>query len=204
MMVTAIVDLDRRRRRVLLDRETELILYPADLRQYHIEEGEDLPEESYRQILETVLKPRAWERTLRSLQVSDKTKEELRRLLRRDGYPEEAIQDAVARAEQYHYIDDEAYAMRYLECKSGKKSRRQIRQKMQEKGFPKELVDTLLEEHPVDEREQILKLLEKKGFHPGDELDEKSYSRSAGMLARKGYPYAIITEILGRPKAFID
>ena len=37
MMVTAIVDLDRRRRRVLLDRETELILYPADLRQYHIE-----------------------------------------------------------------------------------------------------------------------------------------------------------------------
>ena len=94
--------------------------------------------------------------------------------------------------------------MRYLECKSGKKSRRQIRQKMQEKGFPKELVDTLLEEHPVDEREQILKLLEKKGFHPGDELDEKSYSRSAGMLARKGYPYAIITEILGRPKAFID
>ena len=70
MMVTAIVDLDRRRRRVLLDRETELILYPADLRQYHIEEGKDLPEESYRQILETVLKPRAWERTLRSCEGS--------------------------------------------------------------------------------------------------------------------------------------
>lgn len=204
MMVTSILYLDKRRSRVLLDQETALVLYPADLRQFHIEEGRELSEESYRLLVENVLRPRAWERTLRALQVSDKTEKELRELLHREGYPKEAIQEAVTRAEHYHYIDDRAYGLRYVEYRRGKKSQRQLRTEMQKKGFAKELVEELLEAYPVDEKEQVRLLLEKKGFHPGDALDGKQYSRLAGMLARKGYPYAIITEVLGCPSAFFD
>lgn len=204
MTVTAVQYLDKRKSRVLLDQEIALILYPADLRQFHIEEGGELPEESYRLLVETVLKPRAWERTLRTLQVSDKTEKELQELLRREGYPEEAVREALTRALAHHYIDDRAYGLRYVEQRGGKKSSRQLRAEMERKGFAESLVEELLEEHPVDEAEQARQLLEKKGFRPGDELDEKQYLRSVRMLARRGYPYGVIREVLGDLKTFFD
>lgn len=204
MVITSIMSLDKKRSRVLLDQDLALVLYPGDLQQFHIEEGGDLEESRYRALMDTVLKPRARERVLRTLQVSDKTEKELENLLRREGYPEEAVADAIAMVKRYHYVDDQAYGERYVEDKSRRKSRRQLVFDMQQKGFSKDLIDELLEEHPIDEKEQIRAILEKKGYHPGDELDRQQYGKLAGMLARKGYSYDSISQVLREPEPLFD
>lgn len=204
MVITSIVSLDKKRSRVLLEQGLALVLYPCDLRQFHMEEGGQLDEEAYRILIDTVLKPRARERVLRALQVSDKTELELENLLKRDGYPAEVTADVVAMVKRYHYIDDQAYGERYVEDKSRKKSRKQLIFDMQKKGFSRELIDELLKEHPVDEKEQIRQILEKKGYHSGDELDRQQYGKLAGMLTRKGYSYDSIAEVLREPSQSFD
>lgn len=196
MLVTSVTAIDKRRSRIVLDEEEAVILYGSDLSRFGIREGAPLDETVFAELLEKVLKPRARERILKALQVSDKTEQELRRLLAREGYPKDAVEDALAMVQRYHYIDDEAYALRYLEQEGKKKSRRQLAVQMQRKGFSRDLIQQLLEDYPLDERGQIRELLEKKGFRPGEPPDGKQYARLTAMLARRGYSYEQISEAM--------
>jgi regulatory protein len=173
--------LDQKRFRVVLDGMEGLVLYGGELSRFGIREGALLAEEAYEELLDTVIKPRARERLLRALQVSDKTEQELRLLLAREGYPREAAEDAIAMAYRYHYIDDEAYALRYVEQVGKKKSRRQLSAQMQRKGFPREIIEALLE---------------KKGLRPGEKADDRQYARLMAMLARRGYSWQQISEAM--------
>lgn len=204
MVITSIVSLDRKRSRVLLDQDLALVLYPGDLRQFHMEEGGELPQKAYEQLVEQVLKPRARERVLSSLLVSDKTRKELLSLLSREGYPGEVIEDAIRMAEYYHYLDDQAFGERYVQAQGQRKSRRRLISDMEKKGFDRELIQELLEECPVDEEKQIRKILEKKRIDPGKITEPKEYARLAGMLARKGYSYEAVSRVLNDTEPFFD
>ena len=118
-------------------------------------EGSELSKEAYERLLNQVIKPRARERLLKTLMVSDKTEKQLDDLLRREGYPADAIEDALEMVKKYHYIDDEAYAERYIASQGKRKSRRQLMADMQKKGFDRDVIDKLLRENPVDEQAQI-------------------------------------------------
>lgn len=196
MMVTAIERLDKKRSRVLLDQDLALVLYHQDLRQFSLAEGSELSEEAYERLLNQVIKPRARERLLKTLMVSDKTEKQLTDLLRREGYPESAVEDALEMVKKYHYIDDGAYGSRYAQTQGKKKSRKQLICDMQKKGFSKEIIDEVLEEHPVNEGEQIEKYLAQKGISPGEDLSREEYMKLAARLARKGYSYDAITQAL--------
>lgn len=196
MIVTAIERLDKKRSRVLLDEDLALVLYPQDLRQFALVEGGELSEEAYAKLVSCVLKPRARERLLKALMVSDKTEKQLRELLKREGYPEGVVEDAVGMVKGHHYLDDEAYGSRYVQSQGKKKSRKQLICDMQKKGFSRELIDELLEENPVNEREQIEKYLAQKGISVGDGLSREEYAKLAAKLARKGYSYDAIAQAL--------
>lgn len=202
MMVVSIEKLDQKRSRVLLDQDLALILYPQDLRRFSLMEGSELGEETYRKLVNQVLKPRARERLLKILTVSDKTEKQLRDLLQREGYPEEVTEDALTMVKTYHYIDDEAYARRYIASQGKKKSSRQLMADMQKKGFSRELTEELLRENPVDEQEQIERYLVQKGISFGDDIDQEAYRKLMGKLARKGYSYDAITQVLPKPRSY--
>ena len=59
MTVTEITPLDKRRSKVILDEDFALALYNGEIKRYHIETGEELPEETYREIMEEILLKRA-------------------------------------------------------------------------------------------------------------------------------------------------
>lgn len=196
MTVIAVERLDKKRSRVLFDEGLALVLYPQDLRQFSLAEGSELSEEAYTKLVNRILKPRARERLLKTLMVSDKTEKQLRDLLKREGYPESVIEDAVGMVKEYHYIDDEAYGSRYVQSQGKKKSRRQLVCAMQKKGFSRDLIDDLLEENPVNEQEQIEQYLAQKGISVGDALSREEYAKLAAKLARKGYSYDAIAQAL--------
>ena len=197
MLVQEIVALDKRRCKVLTDGDFAFVLYRGEIKKYEIEEGRDLPEAVYREIVDTILMRRARERLLYLLKSSARTEQELRRKLEEGGYPKEAVDGAVAFGKEYRFIDDQAYVAGYVESASLRKSRRQMRYELQQKGIDRELLDQTLTEAQVDEETQIIYLLKKKGYD-GRELPIKERQKLMAYLGRKGFSFDIIGKVMGQ------
>ena len=93
---------------------------------------------------------KARDKGLYYLQFSDKTESEMRKKLAEQGFSPASVEDAVNFLLEYRYLNDENYALRYMEKNGKKKSRRQIAFELKNKGIPAELVESVREEIPVD------------------------------------------------------
>lgn len=193
--VISITEFDKRKRKVLLEGNLALVLYPGDIRKLGIEEGESLSQSVLDEIEELLFR-RARERILGLLEFSDKTEFELRSRLIREGYPENAVGRALAAVQRHGYINDEAYGRRYAQAKASGKSRKQILTGLLQKGIDRELAENLLKDQPVDEEGQARRLLEQKGYQ-GRKLEKKERDKAAAMLARRGYSFDVIRRVLG-------
>lgn len=91
----------------------------------------------------------------------------------------------------HRYLDDGEYAARYIERNQRKKSRKQMVFELRQKGIDEETLNAAFEENPVDEEEQILRLLEKKGYR-GEEAEREEKQKISAYLARKGFAYEAI------------
>ncbi len=121
------------------------------------------------------------------LEFRDRTERELRQKLKEREYSAEEINETVLFLKEYRYLDDEAYADRYIRSCAARKSRRQIRADLERKGVSREIIDLQLQEKTVDEDSQIRKLLQKKGYVPGKRLEPAEYRRIMGALGRRGF-----------------
>ena len=81
MIVSGITPADKRRSKVFLDGSFAFVLYNGEIKRFHIEEGEELAQELYSQIMDEVLCRRARERMLHLLKSTSRTELEIRRKL---------------------------------------------------------------------------------------------------------------------------
>lgn len=93
-----------------------------------------------------MLTKRAKHRAMYLLLRQMRTKKELEDKLRKDGYPERAIEEAVSYVESFHYIDDRAYVEQYLAGSGAKKGKKAVLYALAQKGVDRELVESVLEE----------------------------------------------------------
>ena len=119
MFVTEIRPLNKKKSRILFDDGEDLVLYNGEIRASRIREQEELPDEVYEKLAGEVLTKRAKHRAMYLLLGQMRTKKELEDKLRKDGYPERAIEEAVSYVESFHYIDDRAYVEQYLAAWTG-------------------------------------------------------------------------------------
>ena len=182
MKVDKIEPIDRRRSKVFLDGEFAFALYSGELRHYRIEEGGELSCEQYEAILREIVFKRARERAVYWLKCSARTEEELRRKLRDGHYPERAVDHTIKLLKKYRYIDDEEYARNFVELNGSK-------------GISRECVSRLLEENPVDEEEQVRKLLAKRRFDP-ENANPKETARQVAYLIRRGFSYETVRRVI--------
>ncbi len=195
MRIISVTPLDKRRSKVLTDEDFAFALYRGELRAYNIEEGSQLSLEVYQEILEKILFKRAKERTLYLLRSRDRTELEIRRKLKDGYYPQEAIDYAVDFLKRYRFVDDENYGRNYISTYGDKKSRKQLEFELQNKGLDREEIDRLLEECQVSEEQQIAKFLKKKGYEK-DITQSKERAKLAAALARKGFSYDAIYQVM--------
>ena len=78
------------------------------------------------------------------LEFRDRTEWELRQKLKEREYSAEEIDETVLFLKEYRYLDDEAYAGRYIRSCAARKSRRQIRADLEHKGVSREIIDLQL------------------------------------------------------------
>ena len=87
MVITQIVGISKSRYRIYLDGQFAFILYKGELRQFHIEEDQELSSESYQHIMKQILPKRAKLRSMNLLQSKDYTRKQLEDKLRQGEYP---------------------------------------------------------------------------------------------------------------------
>ena len=119
------------------------------------------PEELYRH---------AVNRALYILEHTDKSEADLRRKLKEGGYPEDIIGRALEYVRSYHYIDDERFALNYIRTHAAAISRRELVNKLLQKGISREDIDSAF----IDFEEEQAELAARSA---ADGLDDPSEER---------------------------
>lgn len=132
----------------------------------------------------------ARKKAMRLLEHMDRTEKGLHDRLLRDGFSEEAVDDALSYVKSYGYIDDMRYAENYILNRIHAKSQRKIFQDLKCKGIDLEIIQAAWEQVAQDEepneRELLRRQIEKK-YQPDTILDDKEKRRLYGYLARRGF-----------------
>ncbi len=148
---------------------------------------------------------KATERAMSLLLHKDRTEQELVSRLRRAEFSETAALFALDYVKKYGYINDLRYAGSYIELHSKDMSRRQLRQKLSERGVSDEVLSEAFSalEEPEDgtdpEEEAMYSLIRKR--LRGRDISELTYEekqKHMRYLAGKGFPAGMIR------RAFLD
>lgn len=191
MRVTRIEECSKSRVRIFLDEEFAFALYKGELRSFGVCEGEELDGESFRAITEEVLPRRAKLRVMNLLQRREYTVQQLRDKLRAGGYPDGAIEEAMAYVAGCRYTDDLRYAANFIRRHEGSRSRRRMEQDLLGRGIDRRTIERAWAEWEAEgrsrnEQEVIRALLAKKGYEPqGAEVKERQ--RMYRFLVREGF-----------------
>ena len=120
---------------------------------------------------------------------NDRTKWELRDKLKRAGFEEDVVEDAIAYVESYHYIDDLRYAARFAEIYCESRSIQRIRQDLKKRHVPEEYIESVLEQIQYDDSRALEKEIKKilKGREPDEEISYEEKQKIAAKLYRKGF-----------------
>ncbi|MBQ6887619.1 MAG: regulatory protein RecX [Lachnospiraceae bacterium] len=200
MLVTDIVDVTKTRSRIFIDGSFAFVLYKGELRKYHIEEGKEIAEIDYSELMEKVLPKRAKLRSMNLLQSREYTEKQLKDKLLLGGYPESVAEEAIDYVKSYHYIDDDRYAATYIEYHIENKSRQRIVQDLMRKGISKECIESQWQKIEelgtfIDEEKMISEILEKKKY-VAEEADIKGKQKMYALLLRKGFSSDKIRKVM--------
>lgn len=196
MLVTKLEAATKDKYKVFIDEQFAFVLYKGELLRFHLKEGKEITEATLSEVQE-ILEKRAKLRAMHLLNITARTEEQLRQKLIQGGYPSFAVESAIQYVKTFGYINDEAYIRNLIECKCGKKSRKEMEAMLSQKGLKGELVDTVLDEVYAEHSDidAIRAIVEKKRWSP-DEADEKQKQKMYAYLMRKGFRYNDIRQIL--------
>lgn len=200
MTVMQLTALSRGRYRVEMEDSTSFVLYRGELAKLDIREGGNLPEETLCRIRDEILPLRAKKRVMNLLQRKDYTTARLREKLREGAYPEGCIEEAIAYAASYGYVDDARYAEDFIRCYLEKRSRTRIEQDLIKRGIPRELIGEVFEKLAAEgttqnEESMIRDLLEKKNFDQKTATGQEK-QRMYAFLYRRGFHTEAINRAL--------
>lgn len=197
MIITEIKPHNKKKSKIYIDGSFAFLLYKGEMRRYQIEEGKELSEEVYEELLQEVLLKRGKARAMHLLMSMERTEGQLRQKLLEGGYPPAVIEQVLDYVKGYRYVDDERYASDYVRTKGRSKSVRQMKADLLRKGVSQEVIRHTIENQEVDESVAIRRLIEKKNIdveHATRDQMQKLYQ----SLARRGFSYDDIRRELTR------
>ena len=197
MIITRIEPLTKTKFRIYIDGEPAFVLYKGELKRFNIAEEEEISELTVEKINKEVILKRAKLRAMHLLEDMDRTEKALRDKLRQGGYPDSAIDGAVAYVRSFGYLDDTRFAENFVLSRKGSKSRREIQALLAQKGVPADTAQAALEQIYGEDGEQdsIRQILKKKKLDP-EQADEQTLHKIYAYLARKGYRYEDIRQVI--------
>lgn len=197
MTVTKIEPVTKTRYKVYVDGQFAFVLYKGELSRYHIAEDSELEEKTYQSIRKEIILKRAKLRAMHLLNDMGRTESQLRTKLLRNDYPSDIVEEAIAYVKSFGYINDAEYTRSFIENRKEKKSKKEIYAALCQKGLPKDLIETALEECYADDDSiaAIEAIVRKKKFDPKS-TDYREMQKMMGYLVRKGFRYDDIRQVI--------
>lgn len=206
--VEAIEEIDKVRRRIILSSGEQFWLYRSDLRELHLKVGSAYEQEEVDALLLHRVKIYARKKVLELLERMDRSEAQLRQKLKDREFSLATIDDAIAYAKKFHYIDDMRYAIGYINARVKVKSKKQMQYALGMKGISSlvfyEAYEKVMEELSLlsgDEQMEnpevaaVRRQMKKKISSVG----ELSYEEKQKLIAsfyRKGYSLAAIRQAM--------
>ncbi|TKG69091.1 regulatory protein RecX [Prauserella endophytica] len=132
-----------------------------------------------------------------------RTKDELRKTLRRKGFDDELSETLLGKLDHAGLVDDAAFAEMWVRSRHAYQglAKRALVAELRRKGVDSEVAAEAAGEIDRDAEEDRARQLVRKKLRTMSEVDEQTATRRLlGMLARKGYPqglsYAVVREEL--------
>jgi len=141
---------------------------------------------------------RAYERVLRLLSHRPRSEAEVRRYLMGKDTPPDVIEEVLQRLRRQGYLDDEAFVQFWVENRERFNPRGPwaLRQELRQKGVAQSLIDAALTD--LDSQDSAYRAASRR-LRRWQGLEYADFSRKAmSYLARRGFDYAIIKEVLPR------
>lgn len=160
--------------------------------------GQELSRADLEKLLYAEQLEEARDKALRFLEVRPRSEQELRRQLIKKKYPEEIINQVIARLGDVKLVDDRDFAKFWVENREGFKprSKRALQYELRQKGVSSQEITRAVKK--VDERESAYRAAHSKALR-FRELDAKSFrEKLSGFLARRGFDYAVTRETVNR------
>lgn len=200
MIVTGIREINKSRVKIELDCEFAFVLYKGELRLYEIEEGKELKENIYHEIMDRILPKRAKLRAMNLLKSRSYTTAQLREKLEKGGYPFQIVEEAIQYVSSFGYVNDSQYALDYIEYHKESRSRNRIYTDLLKKGISGNIIaaaweDAVGSDTPALEKGQIIQWMNKKHFTV-QESTPKEQQKMMAFLYRKGFSIEAIRSVL--------
>jgi len=202
MIVTHLeTDARTKKVKVYIDGNYSFFLSKKELDLYKLEEGQELSNQLYNDIIENIIIPRAKEKALSILDYSDKTETELKHKLVQAGYNSDIIERTIDYLKAYSYINDERYAAGFIRSNKQRKSKLAITALLSQKGVDKSVINRAMSEEYYDdsgndyEFEAIKKAVSKK-VTSVENLDYTQKQKLIASLCRKGFDPDKVMKVL--------
>lgn len=126
----------------------------------------------------------------------DKTEADLRAGLKRTGFSEHAIAEAIEYVKSYGYVDDRKYAEKYISYNKDRKSRQKIKFELTNKGVSRDIIGEAFEACEDYDELAALRMVLNKKWRSDEKPNEKELQRLAAALARQGFTSYDIWHVL--------
>ncbi len=161
---------------------------------FGLKENKEVNEEKLKTaIFESEVKS-AFEKSLDYLGRRMYTKHELLDRLIKKGYEKEVVEKAIAKLEDYHYVDDKLFAKQFAQSNQ-KVSKRILRGKLIQKGVSADIIPEIIETRTAEDEYKLCLEQARKYLKSKTVSEIKDIQKMQSSLARKGFDYDTIKKV---------
>jgi regulatory protein len=159
--------------------------------------GQEISREDLEQLEAEGTRVLFYNKALYYLRVRDRTRQEVLQYLVRKECPEHVASSIVADLEASGYIDDRAYARRFIEARKSALSRNELRWKLRQRGIAQTIISEMLaRDETYDEYTAARELGAKQWRRRQHEPVRARRDKVGAYLQRKGFPTSVIVRVL--------
>lgn len=171
----------------------------AELRyKYNLEIGMEVDDDFIKDVISAEDENKAINYALNLLSYRQRSEKEVYLSLKRKGFEENQIKNAIEYCKENNYLDDKLFAESYINDKLNlnKFGTERIKYELIIKGISKEIVDRLLIVDSEEQYHMAKALAEKRLNTYKNDNKNATYRKLSGFLQRKGYSYEIISKVM--------
>jgi regulatory protein len=189
---------DPQRVSLFLDGRFAFGLSSSTLADAGLKPGDVLSEAQVAELLQREAVQQALQQAFHLLSYRPRSEHELRRALARKGHAPETIEAVLKRLERYHYVDDQAFALAWIENRQRARPRgaRLLRAELRQKGVEREIVDQAIDDAGGDEH-TLARAAARRKLGTLKAADYGEFGRKlGGFLLRRGFDADVVWPVV--------